>query len=44
MGMQNPKASFRDLLEYLNLESYIVIKGSGQWKLASCAVRSSQPG
>ena len=42
-GMPNPKASFRDLLEYLNLEAYIVMKGSGQWKLASCAVRSSQP-
>eukprot|EP00964_Phaeocystis_antarctica_P038874 scaffold22238_cov62-Phaeocystis_antarctica.AAC.8 len=37
-GMPNPKASFRDLLDYLNIEAYIVMKGSGQWKLASCAV------
>ena len=41
--MPNPKGSFRDLLEYLNREGYIIMKGSGQWKLASCSVRSSQP-
>ena len=38
-GLPNPKASFNDLLDYLNFETYILKKGPGQWKLASSGVR-----
>jgi DNA helicase MCM8 len=37
-GEQNPRASFADLIEQLNLENYILKKGPGRYKLQTSAV------
>ena len=42
-GMPNPKGTMHDLIDYMNLQNYLVMKPNGRWRVNDSQARSSQP-